>query len=37
MVEQMRSGLTRYGTWQQDLRILRQSYEQLALAAGDAA
>lgn len=27
--------LTRYGTWQQDLRILRQSYEQLALASGE--
>lgn len=26
--------ITRYGTWQQDLRILRQSYEQLALASG---
>lgn len=27
--------ITRYGTWQQDLRILKQSYEQLALASGE--
>lgn len=27
--------ITRYGTWQSDLRILRQSYEQMALAAGE--
>jgi len=27
--------ITRYGAWQSDLRILRQSYEQLALASGE--
>lgn len=26
--------IARYGTWQQDLRILKQSYEQLALKSG---